>query len=102
METAIGIIAGAIISAGTGWWFARKSAHELARETEKIRLHNEILMRALENADLGIKFNRGEHGRIIGTIVNMKADGTIHSSGSAEIEVIRRGDARDLSSREEG
>ncbi len=105
METAIwtgvSIIAGAIISAGIGWWFARQSSHELAEEAEKIRLHNEILMRALENAGLDIKFNRDERGRVIGTIVDLEASVVARPTVNMEIKVIRRGDTRDSGSREE-
>ena len=72
LDSIVSTLFGGLISGLLGWWFYYRSGQQLAAEAARLRLANNIILRALHNAGLAeVNFNAA--GEPTGLIV--KASG---------------------------
>ena len=66
------IAVGALPSALVTHIFQRIAGREQRRQFEELQNRNELILRGLENAGLGIEYSRDEHGNPISLIKNVR------------------------------
>ncbi len=74
----------------TGWLIAlilnRSSREKLKRAATELKRLNDLILRAVENAGLGIEYDRDDQGNIEGVNIKLKSDSTAHPETSSNIE----------------